>query len=89
MGNISLGLNTTEIVSSLVSLPGLTTLIKIFQTAGIILIFYLIFLFFRGITNYKKYSKIRHMDQTLSSIEQSLAHIEEKFTGAAKEKNKK
>ena len=78
----------SELTQGLSTVPGITTLITILQTAGILLIGYLIFLFFRGILQYKKFSKIKNIDKTLSNIEKSLANIEEKLTKKNKDKAK-
>jgi hypothetical protein len=89
MENLSTGAILTEAIRSVAAIPGFTTLIRILQTAGIIFIGYLIFLFIKGIFQYKKFAKIKHMDKTLSNIEISLNNIEKKLTGPAKQKTKK
>jgi hypothetical protein len=89
MENETTGAIISELIKTLATLPGLTTLIRIFQTAGIILIAYLIFLFFKSITNYKTFSRIKHMDQTLESINITLIELDKKLTSQAKQKSKK
>ncbi len=89
MGNETSVAILSELIQTVGTLPGLTTLIRIFQTAGIILIIYLIFLFFKSITNYKTLSRIKHMNQTLESINTTLIEINKKLTSPAKQKSKK
>jgi hypothetical protein len=89
MENLSTRTILAEAIQSVAAIPGFTTLIRILQTAGIIFIGYLIFLFIKGIIQYKKFSKIKHIDKTLDNINQTLLNIEKKLTSPAKQKAKK
>ncbi len=89
MENITSVMNITETIGSLPSIPGFTTLIRIFQTAGILFIAYLIFLFFKGILEYRKFSKIKEIDKRIKEMSQTLLNIERQLTSTAKQKSKK
>lgn len=78
-----------ELTQSLSNLPGFTTLIKIFQTAGIVFIIYLIFLFVKSIIQYRRLAKISTIVKTLESVNQTLFSIDKKLTSTAKQKLKK
>lgn len=74
------GLNITSMISEVGTLPGLTTLIWILQTAGIIFICYLIFLFIQGAINYKKFTRIRKIEQNLEEVNKTLKEINKKLS---------
>jgi hypothetical protein len=86
MINTSVGVDLTTIVSEVIQLPAFTSLIKILQTAGIVFIGYLIFLFVQGILQYRRFSRIRHMDNTLDKISHTLSSIETKLTAISRRK---
>ncbi len=88
MENISLGETLGEIIKLVENIPGITTLIRILQAAGILFIAYLIFLFIRGILQYQSFTKIKRMEQSLARIDNTLQRIDEKIGDTAKQKIK-
>jgi hypothetical protein len=80
--------NVTNIISEVGTLPGLNTLIWILQTAGIIFIAYIIFLFIQGAINYKKFSKIKKIEKTLEEINTTLKKLDKTVTNKYKTRSK-
>jgi len=78
----------SEFVQSLPILPGTGMMIRIFQTAGIIIIAYIIFLLIKNIIEYKRLSRIADMHKTLKTMNETLLRIEDKLTAPANSKNK-
>lgn len=70
----------TTIVSEIGTLPGLKALIWILQTAGIIFICYLIFLFVQGVINYKRLTRIKKIEENLESVNKTLKQINKKLS---------
>ncbi len=62
----------SEFIQLLSNLPGFTGLIRILQTAGIVLIIYLVFLFVKSIIQYRRLAKIAIIGKTLESVNQTL-----------------
>ena len=78
----------SELLSNFSSLPGISVAIKILQTAGIIFIIYITFLFIKGILQYKKLSKISKMDKKLEEINNTLKKIDSKLGKVSKKRGK-
>lgn len=89
MVNVTAVINTTEMIGSLSSLPGSTTLIRIFQTVGILFIVYILFLFFKGILEYRKFSRVKNIDKRVEEMSKTLLSIDKKLTSPAKQKQKR
>lgn len=78
----------SDAISLFSSIPGVTTLIQILQTVGILIIVYVSFLFIKGILQYKRLSKLNDIEKILSNINTNIARIEKKFTNQAEYKRK-
>ena len=76
------------IFTNLNSIPGIGTLIRIMQTAGILFIAYLIFLFVKGFFQYKGFSRIKRIENKLEDVCTILSNIEKNVASPAKEKVK-
>jgi biopolymer transport protein ExbB/TolQ len=88
MENITLETIAPEIAEAIINFPGITTLIRILQAAGIAIIIYFVFLILGWIIQYKKFTKIVCIERTLDRIEELLKKIEEYIDPAKAKKEK-
>lgn len=90
MENLTSNMVLEESIRILASLPGISSLVKIFQAVGVLIIAYLVFLISRGLMEYKRFSLVKEIRQSISSIKQTLENIDSKISTAnAKKETKK
>jgi hypothetical protein len=86
MENLPNVVNGNDLVSAFTSIPGLSSLVRILQAASLVFIAYLIFLFVKGILQYKGFSRIKRMEKSIQDISSTLKRIEGNLAKSNKKK---
>jgi hypothetical protein len=62
-------------VDALIALPGVSTVIRIFQVAGILVIAYILFLLVRAILQFRHVRKLSKLQDSVERIEKKLDKV--------------
>ena len=68
-------MDASNITSSLLNIPGFNALIRIGQTAGILVIVYILFLIGKGLLQLKQTMRVRNISKEVSGINERLDRV--------------